>query len=79
MIDRCEKAILKLPRNEFETAGKFQMPVIKKQFFELKKIELMSFILTKHKDDKKNLNKTVHFFTYDHRFDFAYTHPEKAL
>jgi len=64
---------LKIIRNEFQTTGKYGMPVIKKQEIDLDKIDLLSY--TKLKDTE---NKTIHFFTYDWLFESVYNKPEEA-
>lgn len=63
-----------LVRNEFNTAGKYQFPLIRKQDIALDTISLISFTDIRQ-DDKTNFYKTVHFFTYDWLFDKVY---EKA-
>ena len=60
-----------LIRNEFETAGKYQIPLIRKQDIDLDTINLIGYSDTK-RDDKENAYKTVHFFTYDWFFDKVY-------
>jgi hypothetical protein len=62
---------LELVRNEFETSGKYNIPVIKKQKIDLDKIEFLSYVDSKN-NDEKNKDKTIHFFTYDWLFDKAY-------
>ena len=68
---------IKLVRNEFKCAGKYNLPIIRKQQIDLGQIDLISFTKTKS-DDKENQNKTIHFFTYDWLFDVVYDSPEKA-
>ena len=53
-----------LIRNEFETEGKYQIPLIRKQDIDLNTINLIGYSDTK-RDDKENAYKTVHLFTYD--------------
>jgi len=65
-------------RNEFETEGKWGFPIIKKQQLDVTDIELISCSDVSKKDDK-NLQKGVHFFVDDFRFETIYNHPEKAL
>ena len=60
-----------LIRNEFETAGKYQIPLIRKQDIDLDTINLIGYSDT-NRDDKENAYKTVHFFTYDWFFDKVY-------
>ncbi len=68
----------RLVRNEFERSGKYGIPLIKKQNIDLDKIELLSWLKTKN-DDVENKNKTIHFFTYDWKFESVYEKPEIAL
>lgn len=68
----------KIARNEFKTAGKYNMPIIKKQKIDLDKIDLWSFTKIKA-DDIENKNKTIHFFTYDWNFESVYDKPEQVL
>lgn len=67
-----------LVRNEFlyngKSAGKYDFPIIRKQDIDVEKIKLMSFSDAKP-DDSKNRDKTLHFFTYDWKFENVY---EKA-
>lgn len=60
-----------LVRNELETVGKYQIPLIKKQDIDLDTISLLSYVNAK-KDDKENAFKTLHFFTHDWLFDKVY-------
>ncbi len=60
-----------LIRNEFETEGKYQIPLIRKQDIDLNTINLIGYSDTK-RDDKENAYKTVHLFTYDQLFDKVY-------
>lgn len=69
---------LKLVRNEFETVGKYGLPLIKKQDIDLDKIELWNYTKTKV-NDEENKHKTIHFFTYDWLFENVYDKPEMAL
>ncbi|MCL2798238.1 MAG: DUF4417 domain-containing protein [Firmicutes bacterium] len=65
-------------RANFETAGKFGMPLIKKQDIDVEKIELWGYKKVKA-GDEKNKHKTIHFFTYDWHFDAVFDKPEAAL
>jgi len=53
----------KLVRNEFETVGKYDMPFIRNQDIDVKKIDLWCYTRAKN-NDTANQNKTIHFFTY---------------
>lgn len=68
----------KLVRNEFEKSGKYGIPLLKKQNINIDKIELLSYLKTKNKDEE-NKRKTIHFFTYDWNFENVYEQPEQAL
>ena len=64
-----------LVRNEFlyygQSSGKYDMPIIKKQDIDVDKIQFLSYTNTKL-NDTENLDKTVHFFTYDWKFEKVY-------
>ncbi len=64
----------KLVRNEFITSGSYDLPLIRKQEIDLKKIKLMSYSNTKYQD-KRNEFKTIHFFIHDYRFECVYSNP----
>lgn len=66
-------------RNEFETMGKWNIPIIKKQTISLKNIELIACSNTRNNDNENNKKKGVHFFVDDYRFEGIYNHPAKSL
>lgn len=66
-------------RNEFETAGAWQMPLIRKQNFDLSNLQLISFSDAKYNDNLVNRMKGLHFFVDDYKFDVVYRNPERAL
>ena len=66
-------------RNGFETAGKWDIPVIKKQNISLDNIELVSYSDTRPNDRPENISRGVHFFVDDYRFKGIYNHPERSL
>ncbi len=66
-------------RNEFETEGKWQMPLIRKQNIDLSDVQLIAISDTKYNDRKENQNRGVHFFVDDYKFEMAYKNPEKFL
>ena len=72
----------KLVRNEFlyynQSQGEYNIPLIKKQKIDIEKIKFLSFVNTKN-DDKENMEKTIHFFTYDWKFDKVYEKAEEEL
>lgn len=68
----------RLVRNEFKGTGKYGIPLIKKQYIDIDKIELLNFTKSKSNVEENN-NKTIHFFTYDWLFDKVYENPEVAF
>ena len=71
-----------LVRNEFlyfgNCSGKYDIPVIKKQSVDINKIKFISCSDVK-KDDAENKDKTVHFFTYDWKFEKVYENAEQEF
>lgn len=70
-----------LVRNEFlyrQSAGKYEFPIIKKQNIDVDKIKFLSYVDTKQ-DDTQNKDKTIHFFTYDWKFEKVYEDADKEL
>ena len=64
--------------NNYKVAGKFDIPIIRKQkidTYDLKLIRFSSIV----KDDTKDLDATVHFFEPDERFDEVWKYPENYL
>jgi len=68
----------KIVRNEFETVGKYGIPLVKKQELDLTQLKAWSYTKTK-RNDEENKDKIIHFFTYDWLFETVYANPEKAL
>ncbi len=66
-------------RNEYETAGKWQIPVVERQSIDLEELELISYSDTRSNDLEKNKKKGVHFFIDDYRFEGVYRNPEQSL
>ena len=77
-----QKKKQKLVRNEFlfqnNSCGKYEFPKIKKQDIDVNKIEFLSYVNAKT-DDNKNKDKTIHFFTYDWKFEKVYENAEEEL
>ena len=65
-------------RNGFETSGEWGFPLIKKQSLDLTNIELIACSDTST-HDTCNLDKGVHFWVDDYRFESTYNNPEKTL
>lgn len=67
-----------LVKNEFlyhgKSVGKYEIPKIKKQDIDVDKIKFLSYVNAKNNDDE-NKDKTIHFYTYDWKFEKVY---EKA-
>lgn len=80
-IDK-QKRKQKLVRNEFlyhgKSQGKYDMPIIKKQEIDGDEIKLLSYVDAKKNDDE-NKDKTLHFFTYDWKFEKVYEKPDEEL
>ena len=66
-------------RNQYEKDGKYSFPLIKKQDLVLDSIDLVSYSDTRNNESEENMNKGVHFFIDDYRFEGIYNHPEKSL
>lgn len=66
-------------RNEFNTMGRWQIPIIERQEIELDNVDLISYSDIRTNDNEKNCNKGVHFFVDDYRFEGIYRNPERSL
>lgn len=66
-------------RNNFETSGKWEIPLIKKQKLYSENIELIPYSDTRKHDTVNNTRKGVHFFIDDYRFTAIYNNPGKSL
>jgi hypothetical protein len=64
--------------NSYKVDGKFDLPVIRKQDIDLKNLNLIRFSSIV-KDEKKDLDATVHFFEPDERFDEVWKNPVSYL
>ena len=71
-----------LVRNEFlfqnNSCGKYEFPKIKNQDIDVNKIQFLSYVNAKT-DDNNNKDKTIHFFTYDWKFEKVYDNAEEEL
>lgn len=65
-------------RNEFACAGRYNIPVIRKQAIDLTDVDLIAISDTRL-NDIKNKHKGVHHFTDDRQFESEYNHPERTL
>ena len=66
-------------RNEFQTQGKWGIPLVRKQNLNMEKVELIACSDTKHNETEENRRKGVHFFVDDYRFEGIYSNPQKTL
>ena len=66
-------------RNNFETVGKWEYPVIHKQEMSLAGVRMVACSDTRSNDREENKACGVHFFVDDWRFEGIYRHPEKTL
>ena len=67
-----------LVRNEYRGAGKYDIPLVRKQQIDLNKIKFLDYTKTKI-SDKENAQKTVHFFMHDWKFDKVYDKPDDEI
>lgn len=65
-------------KNGFNSFGKYNFPIIKKQNVQIDNLSLLPYNLTKP-NDKKNQNCGVHFFIDDYRFSDIFENPEKSF
>ena len=65
-------------RNQFESDGNFDMPIIRKQYVDLSNVRLIGYDQTK-RDDTANTNKFVHFFLDDYKFQVIWNDPQPRL
>ncbi len=70
-----------LLRNQFPGKGKFQIPIIPK--FEEKPGDFDDLLLIgfdkTHMEDQNHLDRMVHFFLYDYRFERVWKNPENDI
>jgi len=66
-------------RNGFETVGKWDIPLVKKQNINLTNIRLLACSDTRANDNSTNKKCGVHFFVDDYRFEGIYQNPERTL
>lgn len=56
-------------RNGFSTDGKWQIPIVERQYLDLENIDLIACSDTKSNETETNRSKGVHFFVDDYRFN----------
>ena len=66
-------------RNSFSSAGKWGIPLVRKQAFPTDAIQLVACSDTRANDKACNRKKGVHFFVDDYRFSGIYDHPDRSL
>ena len=66
-------------RNSFETTGKWEYPIIRRQEISLDSVQLVACSDTRANDREENKACGVHFFVDDWRFEGIYRNPEKTL
>lgn len=66
-------------RNGFPGSGKWNMPLIKKQVFDLSNPALIACSDTRAHDNEENRKCGVHFFVDDYRFNGIYNDPYRTL
>lgn len=66
-------------RNDFAKCGKYEIPLIRKQELDINNISLISYSDTRSAENIENMQKGVHFFVDDYRFEGIYKNPDKSL
>ena len=66
-------------RNSYETDGKWEIPLVKKQKLDVNDVHLIACSDTKSNDNESNKKRGVHFFVDDYRFNGIYDNPKKSL
>lgn len=66
-------------RNEYNSHGKWNIPLIKKQAIDVENISLIACSDTRSNDNETNTKNGVHFFVDDYRFNGIYNNPERSL
>lgn len=66
-------------RNNFESCGKWGIPLVKKQTIPTDDIMLVACSDTRANDNEENKKKGVHFFVDDYRFNGIYDNPERSF
>ena len=66
-------------RNDFLTAGKWEIPIIRKQDIPLDDVRLIACSDTRANDCEENTKCGVHFYVDDYRFSGIYDNPKRSL
>ena len=66
-------------RSGFETFGRYEFPIVKKQNIPLNDVKLIGFSDTRTNYNLINVACGVHFFLDDYRFEGIYKNPERSL
>ena len=66
-------------RNEFETFGEWNIPLVKRQFIDCANIQLIACSNTRKNDTEVKKKFGVHFFVDDYRFKGIYDNPTRSL
>lgn len=66
-------------RNGFATDGKWQIPIVERQYLDLENVDLIACSDTRLNETEDNRSKGVHFFVDDYRFTGIYRNPERSL
>lgn len=66
-------------RNNFESNGKWGIPLVKRQELSTDNIMLVACSDTRANDNEVNKEKGVHFFVDDYRFSGIYDNPDRSL
>ena len=66
-------------RNEYITAGIWQIPLVRMLELNTSELSLVAYSDTRINDNEENTKRGVHFFIDDYRFMGIYDNPEKSL
>ena len=66
-------------RNEFDSFGKWNIPIIHTDKLDLGDVNLISYTDIKTNDIDENKQKGVHFYIDDYRMEGLYFNPAKSL
>lgn len=66
-------------RNEFDTFGRWNIPLVRKNKLDVSEVDLICYSDIKANDIDENKQKGVHFFIDDYRMERVYFHFDKQL